>query len=80
MLNGIANDAVADAASPTDAKQTNLFRVEQEFYLPLEAAWLRVAVRDTATDRTGALEIRLPLKPEPAGQAGVPSSGSGKTN
>ncbi len=80
MLNGIVNDAVADAASATDPKQAGLFRVEQEFYLPPEAAWLRVAVRDIATDRTGAVEIRLPLKPEPAGQAVTPPSGSGATN
>jgi VWFA-related protein len=80
MLNGIANDAVADAASSTDPKQAGLFRVEQEFCLPPEAVWLRVAVRDIATDRTGTVEIRLPLKPEPPGQAEVPSSGSGKTN
>ncbi len=80
MLNGIANDAVADAGPSTDPKQAGLFRVEQEFYLPPEAVWLRVAVRDIATDRTGTVEIRLPLKPEPAGQAAVPSSGSGKTD
>ena len=68
MLNGIVNDA---SASPPAAgeKAAALFRVEQELSVPLQAAWLRIAVRDMLTDRTGALEIPLPLKPEPLSQA-----------
>ena len=69
MVNGVVNDGTAEAPSSTGAKETNLFRVEQEFYLPPDAAWLRLAVRDTITDRTGTLEISLPLKPEPVSQA-----------
>jgi VWFA-related protein len=43
------------------------FRVEQELEVPLGATSLRVAVRDATNDRTGAMEITLPL---PQGQAG----------
>ncbi len=38
-----------------------LFRAEQELEVPAGAAFLRVAVRDTSTNRTGTLEVRLPL-------------------
>jgi hypothetical protein len=64
MVNGIINDATAAAPKPGE-KEAAMFRVEQEIDLPLEAAWLRIAVRDTVTDRTGAIEIHLPLQPEP---------------
>jgi VWFA-related protein len=69
MLNGIANDATAAPPSTTGEKSSALFRVEQELDVPLQAAWLRIAVRDMLTDRTGALEIPLPLKAEPVSQA-----------
>jgi VWFA-related protein len=68
MVNGIINDATAAAPKPGE-KEAAMFRVEQEIDLPLEAAWLRIAVRDTVTDRTGAIEIHLPLQPEPKTQA-----------
>jgi len=38
-----------------------LYRVQQKFDVPLNAASVRVAVRDVATDNVGALEIKLPL-------------------
>lgn len=69
MVNGILNDATADAPGGPGAKQAPFFLVEQEVDLPLEAAWLRIAVRDTLTDRTGAIEIPLPLQPESPAQA-----------
>jgi VWFA-related protein len=68
MVNGVINDATA-APPKGGEKASATFRVEQEIDLPLEAAWLRIVVRDTLTDRTGALEIPLPLKPEPPTQA-----------
>jgi VWFA-related protein len=68
MVNGVLNDATAEPPKPGE-KEAAMFRVEQEVDLPLEAAWLRVAVRDTLTDRTGTLEIHLPLKPEEPVQA-----------
>ncbi|MGD0648455.1 MAG: VWA domain-containing protein [Acidobacteriaceae bacterium] len=43
------------------------FRVEQELEVPVGATSLRVAVRDATNDRTGAMEIALPL---PRGQTG----------
>jgi hypothetical protein len=33
--------------------------------VPVDAVWIRVAVRDVATDRIGTMEIQLPLAPEP---------------
>ncbi len=42
------------------------FRVEQELDVPVGAVSLRVAVRDATNDRTGAMEITLPLPQEQA--------------
>jgi VWFA-related protein len=69
LLNGILNDAVASAAANPDGKTTNIFRVQQELNVPPGAAWIRIAVRDKLTNRTGTLEVPLPLKPEPASVA-----------
>jgi len=68
MVNGSLDTATAAAPKPGQ-KQAAFFMVEQEIDLPLSAMWLRVAVRDTLTDRTGAVEIKLPLQPEPAQEA-----------
>jgi VWFA-related protein len=70
MVNGIINNAIAEP--PKDGEKTaDTFRVEQDIDLPLEAAWLRIAVRDTLTDRTGTIEIALPLKPEAPPQVSI---------
>ncbi len=69
MVNGVLNDAIPCAPNQRGDKQAPFFSVEQGIDLPLEAAWLRIAVRDTRTDRTGTLEIPLPLGPEPVAQA-----------
>jgi hypothetical protein len=65
MMNAIVNLTKKDLqkeAPPTDAPR--FFRIEQELDVPLGAASLRVAVRDTANDRTGAMQINLPLAKE----------------
>jgi VWFA-related protein len=69
MLNGIVNDALsqspAQPGAKPDPKKDGLFHVEQELYVPAGAAWIRMAVRDLLTNRTGTLEIPLPLANEP---------------
>jgi hypothetical protein len=45
-------------------KKGALFHAIQELEAPPGAAYIRLAVRDTATNRTGALELKLPLQPE----------------
>lgn len=64
MLNGDVEEAssVADSGSPSSS---SYFRIEQRIDVPLKAKTMRFAVRDTATDKVGAMEIPLPLKPEP---------------
>jgi hypothetical protein len=44
-----------------------IYRVRQQFDVPVNAATVRVAVRDVATDNVGALEIKLPLAPDGTG-------------
>jgi VWFA-related protein len=64
MLNGISNKASEDAADAAKPGATPYFRAEQTLDVPVDAAWLRVAVRDVATNRIGTLEIQLPLAPD----------------
>ncbi|HTW49324.1 MAG TPA: hypothetical protein VMD92_15330, partial [Acidobacteriaceae bacterium] len=66
MLNGLSQYAARTQArtaqkrgDPPPGKP--LFRAEQTLEVPTTARWLRVAVRDVATDRIGTIEIRLPL-------------------
>jgi VWFA-related protein len=67
MLNGV----VENTASPTpqSTAASGVYRAQQEIVMPLTATSIRVAMRDVTTDRIGAIEVSLPLAPEPAGPA-----------
>jgi VWFA-related protein len=69
LLNSTLNQGLASAGSQASGKDGALFRAQQELEAPPGAAWIRLAVRDTVSDRTGTLEVRLPLKPEPVSVA-----------
>ena len=56
---------------PTNQK---VYRAMQQIDVPVSATSIRVAVRDTSTNRVGALEIPLPLAPEPDIRAIAPAS------
>jgi hypothetical protein len=62
LLNSMLNEGQASADAPAAGKSGALFHAEQELEVPPGAAWLRVAVRDKLTNRTGTLEVPLPLK------------------
>jgi VWFA-related protein len=66
MLNCTLNQGIPSGAGTDSAgtKQAPIFRAEQELEVPEGAAYIRVAVRDMTTNRTGTLETVLPLKPE----------------
>ena len=66
MLNGLSQHAARTNAPAANGKPSPYFRAEQQFEVPTNAAWIRVAVRDVNTDRIGTLEIPLPL---PASQS-----------
>ena len=55
--------------SPGETARGKVYRAMQELIVPITATSMRVAVRDTATDRVGALEVSLPLAAEPKGTA-----------
>lgn len=62
----------SDEAVPADKfeKVRHLtFHGLQQFDAPAQAAWLRLAIRDPEHNRVGAVEIRLPLLPEPPSPA-----------
>jgi VWFA-related protein len=64
LLNSELNEGQAPAGSKAAAKPGALFHADQELEVPDGAAWIRVAVRDKFDNRTGTLEVKLPLKPE----------------
>jgi VWFA-related protein len=64
LLNSILNEGQASSGSAANGTTKSFFHAEQEFEVPPGAAWIRLAVRDTLSNRTGTLEVRLPLKPE----------------
>jgi VWFA-related protein len=57
-------DKTNGQTQPKDAKSEALFHAVQELEVPAGAAWIRLAVRDQLNNRTGTLEVHLPLKPE----------------
>ncbi|MGA9718527.1 MAG: VWA domain-containing protein [Acidobacteriaceae bacterium] len=60
MQNSTLNRAVEAGEPPGKTPQTK-FRMEQQLDAPLDAKFLRVAVRHIPTGKTGAMEIPLPL-------------------
>ena len=55
----------APKETPQTSSSDSVFHALQELEVPPGAAWIRLAVRDQLNDRTGTLEVRLPLKPQP---------------
>jgi len=64
LLNSELNEGQAPTGSKAGTKPGALFHAEQELEVPDGAAWIRVAVRDKFDNRTGTLEVKLPLRPE----------------
>jgi len=86
MLNGVVENgsriataeprlsrAQGSADGSGEGNQKGFFRAQQHIDVPKAAVSIRVAVRDMTTDRIGAMEINLPLAPEPRTQAGAPA-------
>jgi VWFA-related protein len=76
ILNRIVQPAMEEASTPGVAGPQDVYRVQQQIDVPLGATSIRVAVRDAATDRVGAMEVSLPLAPEPPTQSAIPATGS----
>jgi VWFA-related protein len=65
ILNAAVQRVIEEAAQFSAAKNGGaIYRVQQQFDVPVNATSVRVAVRDVATDNVGALEIKLPLAPD----------------
>lgn len=70
MLNGVVENGSRNsstskgpqASAASDASK--FYRAQVRIDVPLAAVSIRIAVRDMATDRIGALEVALPLVPE----------------
>ena len=61
LLNSILNEGLASPDPASNGKSGALFHAQQELQVPPGAAYIRMAVRDTLSDRTGTLEVPLPL-------------------
>jgi len=66
-----ANTVEASSSDGDETVRPTFLRFQQKIDAPPNAASLRLAVRDVATDRVGALEVNLPLAPEPETQAKI---------
>jgi VWFA-related protein len=66
LLNSMLNEGLVPPEADPAAKSGAPFHAQQELDVPPGAAWLRLAVRDKLNNRTGTLELALPLKAEPA--------------
>jgi VWFA-related protein len=64
MLNALVNNGASGTNTTSAQPAPKSYRAEQQLNVPLDAAWIRVAIRDANTDRIGAMEIKLPLAPE----------------
>jgi hypothetical protein len=72
MLNALVETS-GGASNVAAQNPQGIYRVEQQLDVPLNAISIRVALRDVSTDRIGAMEIPLPLAPEPQAQAMSPT-------
>jgi VWFA-related protein len=64
LLNSILNQGQVPIANGKGGKAPPFFHAEQELEVPPGAASIRLAVRDTLSNRMGTIEVKLPLKPE----------------
>jgi VWFA-related protein len=64
MLNGVVQRAAENTTHSPGMRRDGIFRLQQQFDVPMTAVSVRIAVRDVATDNVGALEVNLPLVPE----------------
>ena len=64
LLNSILNKGVITSEQRPDGKIQNRFQAVQQLQVPPGAAYIRVVVRNPQNDRSGALEVKLPLKQE----------------
>jgi VWFA-related protein len=78
MIYSITQRALTDLDEGSSVHRRR-YRVEQEIHIPTQSSSLRISVCDPATGRIGALEVNLPLKPEPElteNEAGTGQNGS----
>jgi hypothetical protein len=64
LLNSMLNEGLASGDVGKAGNAGALFHAEQELEVPPRAEWIRIAVRDKLNNRTGTLEVHLPLRPE----------------
>jgi VWFA-related protein len=74
ILNRIVQPAMEEGSTSYPSGPPDVYRVQQQIDVPLGATSIRVAVRDAATDRVGAMELSLPLAAEPPAQSVLPAA------
>jgi hypothetical protein len=79
LLNSILNRGAIASDRRSDGKVDNKFHAVQQLEVPPGAAYIRVAVRNPQNDRSGALEVKLPLKQD-AQTAAVRTEKKGESN
>ncbi len=59
----IEHTVPADTSKADEPGAGKFYRIQQRFEAPVNAAYMRIGVRDVTTDRIGVLEVSLPLPP-----------------
>lgn len=77
LMNSMLNQGVPSGKKGPKAKTDALFSAIQELDAPAGTAYIRLVVRDMLNDRTGTLEVKLPLKAAPQEQAESERQGTG---
>ncbi|HEY3974640.1 MAG TPA: VWA domain-containing protein [Candidatus Sulfotelmatobacter sp.] len=77
MVNGMVQRAAQDHDQIfAGTRRDGIYRIQQHFDVPMSAVSVRLGVRDIATDNVGAVEVNLPLDPEPTTEAKMHSDSS----
>jgi hypothetical protein len=65
LLNSVTNRTIeTDSPASEQPASQKAFRMEPQLDAPLDARFMRLAVRDLRTDKIGSMETPLPLVPE----------------
>lgn len=76
LLSSVLNQGALSSEARADGKTERRFRATQQLQVPPDAPYIRVGVRNTFNDRTGALEVTLPLESDT--ESAVVSTGNQK--
>ena len=74
LMNSMLNEGALSGERRAETKSHNIFHATQALEVPADAEFIRLAVRNTINNRTGTIEVTLPLKGEVAAKSSLSGS------